>query len=117
MRLVTISMSASTRSSSNERRSASGSVPSKAATTNTRQPASRIMASRAALPSCVRLRPGVSTSSIAAMRDLLRMVDLAERLEARRRGSAAIALWPVWASAGSGATPVSQWNSVLLPEP
>ena len=93
MRLVTISMSASTRSSSNERRSAAGSVPSKAATTNTRQPASRIMAIRAALPSCVRLRPGVSTSSIAAMRDLLRMVDLAELLDARvgDRGHRALA--------------------------
>ena len=60
-----------------------GSVPSKAATTNTRQPASRIIAIRVALPSCVRLRPGVSTSSSAASVTFFGMVDLAERLDAR----------------------------------
>ena len=43
-----------------------GSVSAKAATTNTRQPASRIIAIRVALPSCVRLNPGVSTISMAA---------------------------------------------------
>ena len=108
MRLATISMSASRRSSSKDRIWAGASAPSKAATTNTRQPASRIIASRAALPSCVRLKPGVSTSSIAAMRDLLGMVDLAELLDAGIGDGRHGALAGVAPAAGSGATPVSQ---------
>ena len=34
-----------------------------------------------------------------------------------KRGTAAMALWPVWARAGSGRMPVSHSNSVLLPDP
>ena len=44
------------------------------------------------------------------------MIDFAERLEAAV-GDGSHRAWPVWANAASGATPVSQWNNVLLPDP
>ena len=50
-------------------------------------------------------------------RDLLGMIDRAELFDPRGSGTAAMALCERWASAGSGFTPVSHSNNVLLPEP
>ena len=50
-------------------------------------------------------------------RDFLRMVDLAQIAARAVREPVAIADWVLWTRTGSGDSPVSQWNSVLLPEP
>ena len=83
MRLATISMSASTRSSSKERNWAAGSLPSKAATTNTRQLASRIIAIRRRVALVAAAQSGRIDQFQRGLCDLLGVIDLAELCDAR----------------------------------
>ena len=38
-------------------------------------------------------------------------------LSSRSSGTSAMPTWPCWTLAGSGASPVSHWKTVLLPDP
>ena len=44
-------------------------------------------------------------------------LNLADNQSSRSSGILALPDCPCWARPGSGFTPVSQWNTVLLPEP